>query len=653
MKLTNVFKTCFFGSIAAMSMQGCGYSYVYTITFDTDGGSTIEPIKLRSTDVLNKPTDPTKPNSKLYRWCIDSEKTKEFDGFGKTVDKSFTLYAHYGIENGIKAGQVAKTFKVGESIKKSDISVLKTFTLGDPDVLKDDEWTCDDLKNGSYEFSYTDIFEGGVYKDGHKFKISYKNFNCDLIVLPFIADTKFDIQYVNLLIDDTNQHVVNYSGTATSFVSSSSEKLIIDSTSNVNGNKEIKYHLGTSEITKDDQLFIEAKDSNGAIIDYVMIQIFDNTEKSLEFVLNADNNSYGVCCALSKDKRKTWEANKGTLIIPTYYDNKPVTSIIKKPGTSGGLQGFYGCTSIVSIELPETLTDLCDYSFTECRKLEKVWLSSAMSSIGKNAFMNCENLVSTPFTQLNNLITIDDYAFCGCKSLTSIKFPNSLIKIGNNSFDNCVSLTKIIVSTDSNLTTIGQLAFQNVNSALINEEEKAKYLIAYDENDKANTHFCLTEVKSDPNITTYDVNEECYIVSPSTPTRNKYLETININKRVTAIGDYSFYEWPAIKNVNFAEGCELLGIGTRAFSSNNSSQCPKIAEITIPEKVVYLGSNLLDIFERNTKKVNFTKPEGWSTYDKDGKLVEFTKEDLSNPENAAKFLLSNSTNPWTRTDSLI
>ena len=66
----------------------------YTISFDTNGGSTISSQTVKSGKTVTKPTDPTKSNYTFGGWYTDSGCTTAFD-FSTIVTKNITLYAEW------------------------------------------------------------------------------------------------------------------------------------------------------------------------------------------------------------------------------------------------------------------------------------------------------------------------------------------------------------------------------------------------------------------------------------------------------------------------------------------------------------------------------------------------------------------------------
>ncbi len=66
----------------------------YTVTFETNGGTAIEPVEVAKGDALARPTDPTKLGFDFENWYEDVALTLVYD-FSEPVMASFTLYANW------------------------------------------------------------------------------------------------------------------------------------------------------------------------------------------------------------------------------------------------------------------------------------------------------------------------------------------------------------------------------------------------------------------------------------------------------------------------------------------------------------------------------------------------------------------------------
>lgn len=99
------------------------------------------------------------------------------------------------------------------------------------------------------------------------------------------------------------------------------------------------------------------------------------------------------------------------IVIPETIDNMTVQRI--------GLFAFESCSTIKTVQLPETIT-----------------------LIGEGAFMNCENLTEINFPE--SLEGIDKGAFAGCTSLSGdIVIPNTVKYIRDEAFTGCEKIGTI------------------------------------------------------------------------------------------------------------------------------------------------------------------------------------------------------------------
>lgn len=64
---------------------------VYTVTFNSDGGSKVAPLKVNDVEKVDKPSNPIKDGYKFLGWYLDG---KEYD-FAKNVTKNITLIAKW------------------------------------------------------------------------------------------------------------------------------------------------------------------------------------------------------------------------------------------------------------------------------------------------------------------------------------------------------------------------------------------------------------------------------------------------------------------------------------------------------------------------------------------------------------------------------
>lgn len=65
----------------------------FTVTFDSDGGSYVEPQTRMHGELIEAPADPVREGFSFTGWYLDRELTSQWDMGSDTVTDSFTLYA--------------------------------------------------------------------------------------------------------------------------------------------------------------------------------------------------------------------------------------------------------------------------------------------------------------------------------------------------------------------------------------------------------------------------------------------------------------------------------------------------------------------------------------------------------------------------------
>ena len=143
---------------------------------------------------------------------------------------------------------------------------------------------------------------------------------------------------------------------------------------------------------------------------------------------------------------------KATLFLGsnvTNADLRTISTALQNQGSCSLTLDLSGCTS---------LTALSD-EFQNKQAIVAVILPASLTTIGDNAFMNCNKLASVTFTG-NALTTIKTGAFMQT-ALTTITFPPSLTTIESTAFMNTNTLTSAIFSDTSHTWTINGAAGTN------------------------------------------------------------------------------------------------------------------------------------------------------------------------------------------------
>lgn len=146
-------------------------------------------------------------------------------------------------------------------------------------------------------------------------------------------------------------------------------------------------------------------------------------------------------------------STEGNLIVPEYIAGYPVVGL--------NVYAFNGCSKLISITLPNSVTQIRDDAFRNCSRLTSVNIPNGVTTISAYIFSGCEALRSIELpasvttlgggafskTGLEYLSIpegvkeIPSYCFSDSTALKSITFPSSLTKIAGSAFDGCSSLS--------------------------------------------------------------------------------------------------------------------------------------------------------------------------------------------------------------------
>ena len=254
----------------------------------------------------------------------------------------------------------------------------------------------------------------------------------------------------------------------------------------------------------------------------------------------------------------------GDLVIPQriLYSGKTykVTAIEER--------AFRYCSSLTSVEIPNSVTKIEPLAFSDCSGLTSVTIPNSVTKIYGTSFNGCSNLTdinvseeNTSFCSIdgilyskdaslliecgggkegavtipNSVTQIGEYAFDGCSGLTSVTIPNSVTEIGSYAFSYCSGLTSVTIP--NSVTEIGSSAFFNCSG--------------------------LTSVEIPNSVTE---------IEQYTFSNCRGLKSVTISNSVTQIGSYAFEDCSGLKSITI--GNSVTSIGKLAFSG-----CSAIAEI--------------------------------------------------------------------------
>lgn len=141
-----------------------------------------------------------------------------------------------------------------------------------------------------------------------------------------------------------------------------------------------------------------------------------------------------------------YAALSGAIIIP-----ESVSYEGQEYRVTGIGDGAFSYCDITEVSFPESVTTIGPNAFFECEKLGRVDIHNSIKSIGHDAFAYCYAL--TDVTLGSGLKTLEDDTFFGCHSLTSFTIPDNIVSVGARVFSNCSSLKTVRIG--SGVTSIG------------------------------------------------------------------------------------------------------------------------------------------------------------------------------------------------------
>ncbi len=144
-----------------------------------------------------------------------------------------------------------------------------------------------------------------------------------------------------------------------------------------------------------------------------------------------------------------------------------LTSVVLPSGImSIGNYTFQNCNKLNSVVIPSNVTLIGQYAFAGCSVLSGLGLPSNVHSLGRNAFQNCSAIESLVLPE--GIESIPDYCFQNCTNLATISLPNTLIRIGNYAFDGCrFENNNYMLRLPSSITSIGSHAFGYIRHLLL------------------------------------------------------------------------------------------------------------------------------------------------------------------------------------------
>ena len=136
----------------------------------------------------------------------------------------------------------------------------------------------------------------------------------------------------------------------------------------------------------------------------------------------------------SADRKRLLKAPEDVALSLDRYSIKRGTKVICN-------SAFRGCEFMQSVFIPDTVTKIGDYAFSEYCGIENIAIPNSVVSIGRYAFQRCSDLAA--ITLPDSVKSIGEGAFSECFNLIFAFVPDSVKSIGNNTFEKCEFLEHV------------------------------------------------------------------------------------------------------------------------------------------------------------------------------------------------------------------
>lgn len=316
----------------------------------------------------------------------------------------------------------------------------------------------------------------------------------------------------------------------------------------------------------------------------------------------------------------------------------PATSPFGETVVGIAENAFSGCTGLLSVTIPRSITAIPYGCFNGCTALAEIDITDSVVSIGDNAFNGCTSLEAVyyhgdredyasidvleegnvPFTAAtvyyigtadglafssngdgtctvtgigtcteksfaipstspsgDTVVTIGSNAFKDNLSLMHVEFPPTLTKIDTYAFYGCKALRGIVLP--AGIKTIGTYAFDSCVGL--------KEMVLPDGITSLGSH-CFNKCSG---LTAITLPRTIKTIPKNLLADCASLTSIVVPKEITTISQWAFSGCTALREIIFEEGSLLTKIETYALSKN-----PNMVEITFPPLLATTAGYMLD-----------------------------------------------------------
>lgn len=595
-----------------------GEDTYYTVSFETNGGSSIADVTVKAGDTLSKPTNPTKNGYVFNDWYTDQTLKSAYD-FSKPVNSSFTLYAAWAnatdmlmtVDYGQYAPTVEKYYKAnsdfsfGEYLIQSGEYVSLSFV---------DEDGTEYLLGQTYTFAEPHTFTAVFEKSDFILSWDYANSGLQIdgltdsgkaianMVVPSaihsatvtaIGDKAFaNTSITALTLPDSIVIVGDAILAGCASLKTLSLPFVGDKISTEYGNTSVMgWYFGTEDYAGSTPTTVyysadgtAASPKSGVAITAYYPSSFDTLEI---------RGGTAHCYVAQYMPVNHLVLGNVDYVMPYAFYHSTLKSVSFEDNTVKEIGSFaFTATQIENLVLPDGLEYIGRDVFGNNNALKSATMTDSVIGMDGEVFAQCTSLVTVRLSEI--LPGISYNTFIGCSSLKEVNIPHAAEYIDSQAFEGA-GITQIDIP--STVTAIYGRAFCYSKLTSITLPAGLNYLGSY------SFWYCdeMTSVEFLGNNLSYIdayvfANTEKlthFTIPSSVNTIYSYafyrsgLQDIYIPDTVDTIYSYAFSYCSDLMSVTFGSNPQI----TR-FADGIFNQCTSLSEIEIPSSVKTLGTNV-------------------------------------------------------------
>ncbi|MBQ4270015.1 MAG: leucine-rich repeat domain-containing protein, partial [Clostridia bacterium] len=276
---------------------------------------------------------------------------------------------------------------------------------------------------------------------------------------------------------------------------------------------------------------------------------------------------------------------------------------------------FYNCKVLMNVQLPGSVERIGDHAF-QATDVREVLIGENVRSIGMEAFRDCVSLAMLNFAEHSVLHTIGQAAFGGCVSLKTVEMPDTVTVLKNSAFVGCATLTTVYVSAGLEVME-GYVFSACPLMSTFTMGDGAKMLGDY----AFYTPYGNNGFYYQPNLKNVTSPDSVESIGQFAFAGNTAMDMITLNG-VRTIGDYAFHYATALEEVVTTDVLERIGLNAFVGSGIQyidlfnveyfGDQCFLGTDIYVPNSGNLRLTNAIEIGKgafyncKNIKKVTLT-----------------------------------------------